>query len=140
MAYLSENKHPYADQMISYPNAGHLFILATHGPESARNSMPTGMFEMLFGGTPLGDAFAATRGPASHATRSQAQVLALGNCVDGIEPVVLPSAANDVTGEEDADRERALSRSGPDTPASAPSDPSKRHVQRRSSRRRHGSS
>jgi dienelactone hydrolase len=37
MAYLSEHKHPYADQMISYPNAGHLFLW----PRTAPNRLVT---------------------------------------------------------------------------------------------------
>lgn len=52
MTYLHEHGHPYADRMISYPNAGHLFIVADRGPSSALNSVHEGSFEMLFGGTP----------------------------------------------------------------------------------------
>jgi dienelactone hydrolase len=60
MTYLSKHEHPHADRMISYPDAGHLFLLARQGPQSARNSAHIQSFEMLFGGTPEGDARAAT--------------------------------------------------------------------------------
>jgi dienelactone hydrolase len=57
--YLRQHHHSYADRMVSYPNAGHLFIIAKGGPSSAMNSISAGSFKMLFGGTPAGDALAA---------------------------------------------------------------------------------
>jgi len=60
MTYLHERGHPYADRMISYPNAGHLFIIADRGPSSALNAVHEGSFEMRFGGTPDADAAAGS--------------------------------------------------------------------------------
>ena len=59
MAYLREHQHPFADRMIAYPDAGHLFLDAQSGPQSAMNRLRRGPFEMVFGGTPEGDARAA---------------------------------------------------------------------------------
>lgn len=59
LTYLHEHYHSYPDRMISYPHAGHLFIAAGQGPSSAINSQRSGSLEILFGGTPEGDAAAA---------------------------------------------------------------------------------
>jgi len=59
LSYLNQHHHSYPDRMISYPNAGHLFIVANHGPSSAINSVHSGSLELSFGGTAEGDAAAA---------------------------------------------------------------------------------
>jgi dienelactone hydrolase len=58
-AHLHAHRHQFADAMISYPEAGHLFLNAESGPGSAMNRIQTASFEMVFGGTPEGDARAA---------------------------------------------------------------------------------
>ncbi len=60
MAYLHAHHHPYADRAVSYPNAGHLFITAMHGPKSALTQIAQGPVILAFGGTRRGDADAAT--------------------------------------------------------------------------------
>jgi uncharacterized protein len=59
IAYLREHGHAFADRMISYPGAGHLFLSATSGPASAMSSAQLGSFRIAFGGTPDADARAA---------------------------------------------------------------------------------
>jgi dienelactone hydrolase len=58
-AYLSAHHHAYADRAIAYPNAGHLFLWAMHGPSSAFNQVKDGPVTLAFGGTPAGDAAAS---------------------------------------------------------------------------------
>jgi dienelactone hydrolase len=58
--YLRSRHHPYRDREIVYPNAGHTFISAVHGPSSAVTQLSMGGATMAFGGTPAGDAEAAT--------------------------------------------------------------------------------
>jgi dienelactone hydrolase len=60
-AYLRAHHHRYADRTIDYPDAGHLFYLALHGPKSAiiNYSIPGTRAAFAFGGTPQGDADAA---------------------------------------------------------------------------------
>ena len=60
MQYLKNRKHPFPDSEVAYPNAGHLFIAAVGGPQSALNSVTVGGVTMAFGGTPQGDASAAS--------------------------------------------------------------------------------
>ena len=59
MAHLKDAHHAYADRAIAYPDAGHTFIGATHGPSSAVTSVDFGGVTMAFGGTKEGDAAAA---------------------------------------------------------------------------------
>ena len=59
MAHLKDSHHAYADRAIAYPDAGHTFIGATHGPSSAVTSVDFGGVTMAFGGTKEGDAAAA---------------------------------------------------------------------------------
>jgi dienelactone hydrolase len=59
MNYLKNARHAYADRTIAYPDAGHTFIGATHGPSSAVTSVDYGSVTMAFGGTKEGDAAAA---------------------------------------------------------------------------------
>jgi dienelactone hydrolase len=59
LARLRIHQHPHADRMISYPDAGHTFLTARAGPSSALVSVSVGGYEMLFDGTPEGDARAA---------------------------------------------------------------------------------
>ena len=60
MAYLKAHAHPYADQEIVYPNAGHTFMTGLRGAKYAVTSYPLGGgASMAFGGTPDGDAAAA---------------------------------------------------------------------------------
>jgi acetyl esterase/lipase len=62
MAYLQSHHHPYADRAIDYPNAGHTFLWAIHGPKSAITSVPIpGGASMAFGGTQAGDLQAASQ-------------------------------------------------------------------------------
>lgn len=61
IAYLKAHHHAYRDREINYPNAGHTFILATHGPKSAMISYTWQGGGFDFGGTPQGDADAATQ-------------------------------------------------------------------------------
>ncbi|HVA27026.1 MAG TPA: acyl-CoA thioester hydrolase/BAAT C-terminal domain-containing protein [Candidatus Baltobacteraceae bacterium] len=58
--YLRAHHHRYADREINYPNAGHTFIMATHGRKSALIQESGGGMTFLFGGTPQGDVAAAT--------------------------------------------------------------------------------
>ncbi|HEY9084680.1 MAG TPA: acyl-CoA thioester hydrolase/BAAT C-terminal domain-containing protein [Candidatus Tyrphobacter sp.] len=62
MSYLQAHHHPYADRAIDYPNAGHTFLWAIHGPRSAITaiSLPGGA-SMAFGGTVAGDQQAAAQ-------------------------------------------------------------------------------
>ncbi|HTA40612.1 MAG TPA: acyl-CoA thioester hydrolase/BAAT C-terminal domain-containing protein [Candidatus Acidoferrales bacterium] len=59
MSYLKDAHHAYPDRAIAYPDAGHTFIGATHGPSSAVTSIDYGGVTMAFGGTKAGDAAAA---------------------------------------------------------------------------------
>ncbi len=62
MHYLKAHHHPYADAAVSYPNAGHLFAFAVKGPQSAViSTQAPGGPAVEFGGTPQGDADAATK-------------------------------------------------------------------------------
>jgi dienelactone hydrolase len=58
MSYLRAHRHAYADRQIVYPDAGHLFLTATHGPSSAVTQISSGGAMMEFGGTADGDAAA----------------------------------------------------------------------------------
>ncbi len=60
MAYLRAHHHRYKDRAYVYPGAGHFFIVATHGPKSALEAVSEGGVTMMFGGTPDGNAAAAT--------------------------------------------------------------------------------
>lgn len=60
MQYLRLHHHPHKDREIVYPNAGHTFISAVHGPSSAVTQISNGGVTMAFGGTRDGDAAAAT--------------------------------------------------------------------------------
>jgi dienelactone hydrolase len=57
--YLREHRHPFPDIMVSYPNAGHLFMVAEEGPSAAMNRASAGSFVIEFGGTPEADTQAA---------------------------------------------------------------------------------
>ncbi len=59
MQYLQQHHHKYADAQVAYPNAGHTFISAVRGPQSAITSVSAGPVTMAFGGTPEGDVAAA---------------------------------------------------------------------------------
>lgn len=60
--YLRAHHHPYNDRAIDYPNAGHTFLWALHGPKSAVTSVPLpGGASMAFGGTVDGDLQAASQ-------------------------------------------------------------------------------
>jgi dienelactone hydrolase len=59
MKELKCKKHPYADQAVAYPAAGHTFIGATKGPASAVTSIDSGGVVVALGGTNQGDADAA---------------------------------------------------------------------------------
>ena len=61
MARLHASHHPYRDVSQTYPDAGHLFITATHGPASAITQLSLGPVTMLFGGTKDGNLKAAAR-------------------------------------------------------------------------------
>ncbi len=61
MRYLKAHHHHYADRSIVYPHAGHLFLFAMNGPQSAVVSARLGGLVMNFGGTKVGDAAAAQR-------------------------------------------------------------------------------
>ena len=61
MTYLKAHHHQYADRSIVYPDAGHLFLFAMNGPQSAVVSAPIGGMVMDFGGTKAGDVAAAQR-------------------------------------------------------------------------------
>lgn len=60
LRYLKAHHHPYADREINYPDAGHTFIMATRGPKSAMIDYTWKGGGFAFGGTPQGDADAAT--------------------------------------------------------------------------------
>jgi dienelactone hydrolase len=47
--YLHAHHHPYADQYVHYPNAGHLFLF------SPQTQVPMGPFTMLLGGSAQGN-------------------------------------------------------------------------------------
>jgi dienelactone hydrolase len=59
MKVLHDQHHPFADRMVSYPGAGHAFLVAQDGPQSALNSWPLGGHELALGGKPDADARAA---------------------------------------------------------------------------------
>jgi dienelactone hydrolase len=59
MRYLRGHNHRFIDTAIVYPNAGHLFLAATHGPKSAIVSVKAGASTFNFGGTAQGDVAAA---------------------------------------------------------------------------------
>jgi dienelactone hydrolase len=62
MSYLRQHQHPFAadDRAVSYPDAGHTFLWAVSGPQSAVTSVSLpGGATMEFGGTARGDAAAA---------------------------------------------------------------------------------
>ena len=60
MTYLRAHHHPFPDQVAALGGAGHLYLTARSGPDSALNSAPMGAGgRMAFGGTPLADAEAA---------------------------------------------------------------------------------
>lgn len=62
MNYLKAHHHRFADRAIVYPNAGHLFLFAMHGPKSAMLASPASDGPVIaFGGTQAGDAAASTR-------------------------------------------------------------------------------
>ncbi len=62
MRYLKAHHHAYADRSVVYPNAGHTFLWAMHGPQSAMVASPLGgNMVMELGGTRAGDAAASTR-------------------------------------------------------------------------------
>ncbi|HUY11486.1 MAG TPA: acyl-CoA thioester hydrolase/BAAT C-terminal domain-containing protein, partial [Candidatus Dormibacteraeota bacterium] len=62
MHYLKEHHHAFPDRSIIYPDAGHTFLWAMHGPSSAVTSYPIGKNLMMdLGGTPAGDTAASTR-------------------------------------------------------------------------------
>jgi dienelactone hydrolase len=62
MQYLQSHHHPYADRAIEYPNAGHTFLWAMHGPASAVLSVPLpGGASVALGGTADGDVQASAQ-------------------------------------------------------------------------------
>ena len=62
MRYLKAHHHPCADRSIVYPNAGHTFLWAMHGPKSAITSYSIGGGTVMdLGGTAAGDASASKR-------------------------------------------------------------------------------
>lgn len=62
MRYLKAHHHAYADRSIVYPNAGHTFLWAMHGPQSAMTSYRIGGGTVMeLGGTRAGDVAASTR-------------------------------------------------------------------------------
>jgi dienelactone hydrolase len=60
LQYLRAHHHPYADREITYPDAGHMFFMATHGLSSALITLKGSSAAIAFGGTPQGDVTAAT--------------------------------------------------------------------------------
>jgi dienelactone hydrolase len=60
MAYLCAHHHAFADRAVSFPGAGHLYLLARAGAGAALNTAPMGGGgRMAFGGSPEKDAAAA---------------------------------------------------------------------------------
>lgn len=57
MAYLQAHHHPYADEFLQYPGAGHIFLLASS--EHPMTQVPMGPLTMLLGGTPQANVNAA---------------------------------------------------------------------------------
>lgn len=74
MSYLRAHRHPYADRSMQFPNAGHTFLWATHGPSSAILTIPIpGSGGIALGGTAQGDEDAAAQAwPAIWAFLAQA--------------------------------------------------------------------
>ncbi len=60
MQYLRDHHHGFGDAQVAYPNAGHTFISAVRGPQSAVTSVTDGPVTMAFGGTAQGDVAAAS--------------------------------------------------------------------------------
>jgi dienelactone hydrolase len=60
MTYLRKHGHGYADSAIAFPGAGHVFLIARSGPQSAVNSVRFDEYQLMFGGTPEADAAAAS--------------------------------------------------------------------------------
>jgi len=59
--YLRAHRHAFADRAVTFPGAGHLYLMARSGPSAALNTAPMGGGgRMVFGGTPEADANAAT--------------------------------------------------------------------------------
>ena len=56
---LRARRHPFPDRMLSFPGAGHMFIVARDGPPSAINMAPLRDAQLDLGGTPDADAAAA---------------------------------------------------------------------------------
>ncbi len=62
MEYLHARHHPYADRAIEYANAGHTFLWAMHGPQSAALTAPVpGGASIALGGTADGNAQASAQ-------------------------------------------------------------------------------
>ena len=60
MTYLRAHHHPFADRAVSFPGAGHEYLLARAGTSAAMNTAPMGAGgRMAFGGAPEADARAA---------------------------------------------------------------------------------
>jgi len=61
IAYLRARGHRFAaaDRALTFPGAGHLYLLARAGASAAMNFAPMGQGRMAFGGTPEADARAA---------------------------------------------------------------------------------
>jgi dienelactone hydrolase len=58
MQYLHDHHHPYADQSLQYPAAGHMFLFASAQHPLTQASM--GPVALLFGGTPQANAGAGS--------------------------------------------------------------------------------
>ena len=59
LQYLQAHHHAYADKMIQYPQAGHIFLFAT--PQRPMTSTPLGPLTMLLGGTAQANVQAAAK-------------------------------------------------------------------------------
>lgn len=57
MSYLHAHRHPYADQFLQYPGAGHIFLLAS--PQRPMTQAAMGPMTLLLGGTPQANVDAA---------------------------------------------------------------------------------
>jgi dienelactone hydrolase len=57
LRYLRAHAHPYADQLLQYPGAGHVFLFSS--PERPLTSAPMGPLTLMLGGTPQGNVDAA---------------------------------------------------------------------------------
>lgn len=53
LAYLRAHHHPYADQYLHYPDAGHLFLFQS--PSHPQTQLPLGPFTLMLGGSAQGD-------------------------------------------------------------------------------------